>query len=104
MSFGGLSIPFLSRKKLFDEPLGSDKFRLIQINQAWHSQHAKVRCRLTVEHLSSPPKYLALSYRWDDKHNNEPIICNGREIHVSRNLSTALRVLRDSNMGHNLFW
>jgi len=40
------------------------------------------------------PAYEALSYVWGSSSDTRPIICNGREIAVTRNLRNALRRLR----------
>ncbi|KAG7288234.1 hypothetical protein NEMBOFW57_007764 [Staphylotrichum longicolle] len=46
--------------------------------------------------LTTCPKYKALSYHWGDAYDTLPILCNGVEIQVTRNLHTALDQLKSA--------
>lgn len=46
--------------------------------------------------LTTCPKYKALSYHWGDAYDTLPILCNGVEIQVTRNLHTALNQLKSA--------
>jgi hypothetical protein len=47
--------------------------------------------------LINPPKYDALSYRWDSLHGSRKIIYNGKILLVSKNCKSALRRLHEED-------
>jgi hypothetical protein len=48
--------------------------------------------------LKSSPVYISLSYTWGDPQQTCPIICEGKDLHVTRNLQDALWQLRQSHL------
>jgi Heterokaryon incompatibility protein (HET) len=58
---------------------------------------SKLKCRLTETSLECNPDYQALSYVWGDAKNPSSILCNGTAFEITRNLTAALRRLRQSH-------
>jgi len=88
---------------LYGQPLGPERFRLVQLESGSISR-VELRCRLIIKSVSSQASYLALSYQWGDKNDIEPILCNGTELWISRNLAAALRILQNSGLRSELTW
>lgn len=56
-------------------------------DKSWHLKNTS---------LATCSSYKALSYHWGDPDDTLPILCNGIEIHVTRNLHTALDQLKSA--------
>ncbi|KAL6903965.1 heterokaryon incompatibility domain-containing protein [Trichoderma evansii] len=54
-----------------------------------------IHVELSVANLADEPTFVALSYVWGSSVEKLPIICNGEQFHVTQNLDSALRHLRD---------
>lgn len=54
-----------------------------------------IHIQLSTVKLADEPKFVALSYCWGDATDKLPIVCNGQEFLVTRNLDSALRHVRD---------
>jgi hypothetical protein len=66
-----------------------------------------IACRLLHVNLNNLPKYDALSYTWGDNHLSNSILCEGRTLHVTKNLFQALSHLRKSAFriwSRHFFW
>jgi hypothetical protein len=66
------------------------EIRVIEILST-HPSDAQVRCRLHTISLLDKPIYVALSYVWGDPTITEAIIVDQKEVHVTKNLASALR-------------
>jgi len=67
---------------------------------------SQINGRLRTVNLDEAPKFVALSYVWGDKSEWEIFVINGCTIKANRNLSLALRRIRDgwkSILSHNAF-
>lgn len=80
---------------------GSRAIRLFQL--ASGSGDEPIHGGLSHTSLEGGVEYRALSYVWGDPHDYCPVLCNGRELRVGRNLYAALRRLRDAH-GMGYFW
>ncbi|KAI8939245.1 hypothetical protein NX059_005071 [Plenodomus lindquistii] len=80
-------------RRTFYQSLGRSSIRLLSINPGFPSE--PLECAfVTVANLSDSPSYDALSYVWGTELNAQPIICNGVEVKVTRQLGAALNHLR----------
>ena len=66
-----------------------------------NDDEARLECELTEVALdcdsgsnTNTPSYEALSYSWDAQVPEVPVLCNGRELLVTRNCNDAMRRLR----------
>ncbi|KAK8026440.1 hypothetical protein PG991_003496 [Apiospora marii] len=74
-------------------PLGKNGIRLLFIKPAVHDE--QIECALTtVDDIDDAPDFEAISYLWGQDLSPSPILCNGAEKTVTRNLEEALRGLR----------
>jgi hypothetical protein len=55
---------------------------------------APIECNLEHHSLNKPPPYYALSYTWGDTSERVPILLDGSEFLITRNLESALRQFR----------
>lgn len=76
-------LKFLSRRR---------KFRYLTL----HPGRGKDRltCNLHTSRFRDAPPYEAISYVWGSDKLDHPVVCNGKEMHITRNLSMVLRRLR----------
>jgi hypothetical protein len=81
-----------SIQPLYFPLLDGKLIRLLELAPGtWHEQ---VSVRMLVVELGHHLKYDALSYVWGDPKNPATILCNGREMKVTRGLHTALTTIR----------
>ncbi|KAK8139375.1 hypothetical protein PG984_002755 [Apiospora sp. TS-2023a] len=74
-------------------PLKKNGIRLLLIAPAVHDE--QIKCALTtVDNIDDAPEFEAISYLWGQDLSPNPILCNGEEKTVTRNLEGALRGLR----------
>lgn len=74
-------------------PLENNGIRLLFIKPAFHDE--PIECALTtVDDIDDAPDFEAVSYLWGREMAPGPILCNGVEKTVTRNLEEALRALR----------
>ena len=59
---------------------------------------------MKTENINDAPLYNALSYRWGDKDDFEPILCNDKELWISSNLAQGLRRVRASRLCDAWIW
>ncbi|KAK4126402.1 hypothetical protein N657DRAFT_643187 [Parathielavia appendiculata] len=64
-------------------------------DQSWHLSNTT---------LAACPNYKALSYHWGNPSDTLPVHCNGVEIHVTRNLHTALDDLKSAYPNGLTIW
>ena len=78
--------------------------RLIELLPSTDPQ-SQLTCRISVLDLEfkNGQTYEALSYTWGEKTESSTIVCNGHGFTVTRNLESALRVLRLSDRIRNLW-
>ncbi|KAE8446189.1 hypothetical protein EG329_012414 [Mollisiaceae sp. DMI_Dod_QoI] len=62
-----------------------------------------IHCQLSVVSLDEDPAYEALSYVWGDARQKLPIILNGENFIITKNLESALRYLRDEHFPRHLW-
>ena len=76
------------------QPLpAGESIRLLQLQPGPRDE--PISCNLQPANFNDNlPAYEALSYVWGSSSDTRPIICNGREVAVTRNLRNALRRLR----------
>jgi hypothetical protein len=75
------------------QPIGNRSIRLLSLKPGFPSE--TIECVLvTVEDVEDPPPYEAISYVWGTELAEDPIVCNGVAMTVTRNLFDALRHLR----------
>jgi hypothetical protein len=79
-------------------PLPNDEtsIRLLTINPSL-DRHAPVICSLHLAKIDSASKYETLSYCWGDAAATESVSVNGVDILITKNLATALLMLRLPN-------
>ncbi|KAI0391148.1 HET-domain-containing protein [Xylariaceae sp. FL0594] len=80
--------------QLYDAPLatGRREIRLLELL----SYKEQITCRLYKATISDDLKFTALSYTWGDPHDTTPIVVNGVETAVTKNLAIALRYVHSS--------
>ncbi|CZR62733.1 related to heterokaryon incompatibility protein het-6 [Phialocephala subalpina] len=83
------------------DPQDPRKFRLITLLPG--SDPEALQCLLNVASLNTNPNYEALSYVWGDPKEKVPIICNGAELEITRDLHIALRRLRHVDRSRTLW-
>lgn len=81
--------------------LGEAQFRLLRILPGGFSNTIKID--LSVCSIDEPPKYKALSYCWGTEKSEKPVLLNGHQVRITRNLDEALRHLR-SHRKARTFW
>ncbi|KAI1453199.1 heterokaryon incompatibility protein-domain-containing protein [Annulohypoxylon moriforme] len=75
------------------EPIGPEAIRLLLIAPGFAS--GTINCTLiTIEDRNNAPEYDAISYVWGTEISDEPIMCNGNRVTVTKNLIKAMRYLR----------
>ncbi|KAI0888041.1 heterokaryon incompatibility protein-domain-containing protein [Annulohypoxylon maeteangense] len=75
------------------EPIGPEAIRLLLIAPGFASE--TINCTLIViEDRNNAPEYDAISYVWGTELSDEPIMCNGHRMTVTKNLAKAMRYLR----------
>jgi hypothetical protein len=75
------------------QPLSGSSIRLLSINPGFPTE--AIECAfVTVADLVESPPYDALSYVWGEQLNADPIICNGVNVTVTKQLADALKHLR----------
>ncbi|KAF1953696.1 HET-domain-containing protein [Byssothecium circinans] len=60
-------------------------------------------CTLHSAHLNNFPPFEAISYVWGTLVKNQPMICNGKDIRITANLSAALLQIRFKNKPRTLW-
>lgn len=73
----------------------SDAIRLLVLEPGTGQDPVSVR--LIQAHLSSSPKFEAISYVWGDPGDTTAILCSGRVINITQNLHAALQQFRLPN-------
>ncbi|KAI1440510.1 heterokaryon incompatibility protein-domain-containing protein [Annulohypoxylon stygium] len=74
-------------------PIGPEALRLLLISPGFASE--TINCTLiTIEDRKNAPEYDAISYVWGTELSEEPIMCNGHRVTVTKNLIQAMRYLR----------
>jgi hypothetical protein len=63
--------------------------RLLRIHPGIRSQRLSSSLEI-VDDLASHHRYRALSYCWGNGHDRIELICNGRSLHITKNLHAAL--------------
>jgi hypothetical protein len=88
-------------------PLSSDsrQVRFLTLKTA-EGAGSEFSCSLHIRDLTDQPSYRALSYVWGDAKNLSPIVVNGVELRVTKNLKAALRALSSKQLGllHTFLW
>lgn len=92
------------RTLLFGHSLPAGKIRLIKLEPSDFLPHMVLSCCMKTEDIDDAPLYNALSYRWGDEHNFEPILCSDKELWISSNLAQGLREIRASRLCHEWLW
>ena len=98
------------------KPLGFKfpEIRLIKLKPA-SDVRDPIHLELFHDDLAKPTDYSALSYtwgapyeglppEWDDPDCKVPILVDGHEFHIRKNLESALRHFRSAREGHRAFW
>ena len=101
-------LEIIARPKYSYTPLSNpNAIRLLQLEL--HSE--PISCQLFEANTPSEFAYHALSYTWGDPSiarpslvSNNPIVCNGYELQVTKNLYDALAQLRTGNHERSLIW
>jgi Heterokaryon incompatibility protein (HET) len=57
-------------------------------------RQSDISIRLSIHELDHAPEFEAISYVWGDPNDTSPILCNGKELHVTVNLIAVLRRAR----------
>jgi Heterokaryon incompatibility protein (HET) len=85
-------------------PIAARSFRILKIFSG-SSYQSILRCELIEASLDNRPGYEAISYTWGGQTPSQIIICEGRQLLVTRNCETALRHFRPGTKGeHRLLW
>lgn len=75
------------------QSIGDNAIRLLSLRPGFPSE--TIECVLmTIENVEEAPPYEAISYVWGTELAEEPIICNGTSMPVTKNLFDALKHLR----------
>ncbi|MCJ1393775.1 hypothetical protein MMC18_006651 [Xylographa bjoerkii] len=78
------------------QPLKGDRdIRLLRLECGRYSDD--LRCSLSIVHLDDEPVYEAVSYAWGETIPSTSLLCSGRSLPITQNLSDALRRLRYSD-------
>ncbi|KZM20169.1 hypothetical protein ST47_g5195 [Ascochyta rabiei] len=86
------STPLDAQRRLY-QPLRGSSIRLLSIKPGFPSED--IECGfVTVSDLHESPSYDALSYVWGEELHADPIICNGVETVITKQLADALTHLR----------
>ncbi|KAM0253630.1 hypothetical protein ACHAQJ_007205 [Trichoderma viride] len=75
---------------------GGDRIRTLSLAPS-ENLSDPIQIQLSVARLADEPAFIALSYCWGDATKTLPILCNGQQFHVTENLESALRQLRDES-------
>ncbi|KAH7420154.1 heterokaryon incompatibility protein-domain-containing protein [Cadophora sp. MPI-SDFR-AT-0126] len=84
-------------------PLGTNQFRLLTLHpgasdaQRASQAESPISCTLRPYRRDQSPPYCALSYTWGDAIIKVPILVNDSTLHVTTNLFTALKHIREDN-------
>ncbi|KAK7193701.1 HET-domain-containing protein [Paraphaeosphaeria sporulosa] len=91
----------------------SNEIRLIKIlpgnSSVSVNDDGPIACEIISVSLKDKPQYIALSYAWGDTALTRPLILNGRLLHATASLDTALRQIRKMQLQgttyqDQLFW
>ncbi|KAL0931131.1 heterokaryon incompatibility protein [Colletotrichum truncatum] len=74
--------------------LGESEFRLVRVLPA---RMSKIKCEVVHASISSPPRYIAISYAWGDAGDTRRLELEGADIPVSVSLHGALDAVRQKN-------
>ena len=85
------------------EALAPGDIRIVQVQPG--RRGSPIRCHLTTLNVQTSPNagYVALSYVWGPKTNQQTIFLNGRSFSVTRNLHSALQHIRERKRGVSLW-
>lgn len=72
----------------YDELPFESSFRVAELLPG--NANDQVICRLHAEEWNRKPQFEAISYAWGDTTDRSTILCNGKKIHVTKSLYTAL--------------
>jgi hypothetical protein len=72
-------------------------------------ESSELACKVITVSLDDKPRYIALSYAWEDNARVKPILLNGRLSHITASLDAALRQIRriqttKGSFPSHLFW
>jgi hypothetical protein len=81
---------------------GGDHIRILSLAPS-ENLSDPIHVQLSVVKLADDPNFVALSYCWGDATDKLPIFCNEKQFHVTKNLDSALRHLRDESK-ERIFW
>jgi hypothetical protein len=79
------------------------KIRFIYIDSA-KRESDPLRCQLKTVDMSSNPQYIAISYTWQGIYRSQPLILNGKLMHITVSLEQALYHFRLLFPSDTPFW
>ena len=82
-------------QKLIHSDLAEGQIRLLSLRGG--SRSDEIDCDLLIASLDDRVDYEALSYVWGDARDTKPILLCGQPFHVTVNLESALRNLRQTD-------
>jgi Heterokaryon incompatibility protein (HET) len=82
----------------YSDKVHSKDIRLLQIRPGGAGD--TINLSICTTPVDSVPAYIALSYTWGDPRSTCPVICDGKELHVTQNLKEALWQLRHAQSQH----
>jgi hypothetical protein len=82
---------------LYDPLSSASTLRIIRLPPVMDNTEATIKIHLFESSFEDAPSYEAVSYTWDQQSFTEHILCNGKDLFVTRNVLAILHDFRDKD-------